>query len=153
MSERTSPHVLARLIPGPTNFSRLADAVSQIPPQPTYREETKTLWGESSMTAYVVAGVRKRNSEVYKQYLDKAVPSLLAGGGKIIAFCESPTVLEGVANVDRVVVMEFSDRGAAERWYRSKAYYDDSLPLRLASSDTAFFTIIENDAPESRERV
>ncbi len=82
------------------------------------------------MTAYVIAQIEVKDPEAYKRYTDRTPGVIEQYGGRFIVRGGNPEVLEGKLAGSRVVVIEFPDRAAAERFYHS-AEYQEILPLRL----------------------
>ena len=67
------------------------------------------------------------------QYVAKVIPTIQAGGGRILGFDESPEVVEGDVANPRTVILEFPSHDAFRAWYDS-ADYQAILPLRLDST-------------------
>ena len=84
------------------------------------------------MSVYVVAQGRIENKELLEQYVEKAIPTIGAHGGKIVAFDENPEVVEGVVAYPRTVILEFSTPEAFRAWYDSPEY-QEILPKRLTA--------------------
>jgi len=74
------------------------------------------------MPAYVIVEVDVTNPERYEQYKAATPAAVAAGGGRYIVRGGDLTVLEGDWEPARLVVLEFEDLAAAERWYESDAY-------------------------------
>jgi uncharacterized protein (DUF1330 family) len=85
------------------------------------------------MPVYVVAQGRIENRELLDEYVSKAIPSIQAGGGRILGFDESPEVVEGEIEHPRTVILEFPSREDFRAWYDS-ADYQAILPLRIEST-------------------
>jgi len=85
------------------------------------------------MSVYVVAQGRIENREMLDQYVAKVIPTIQAGGGRILGFDESPEVVEGEIQTPRTVILEFPSRDAFRAWYDSTEY-QAMLPLRLEST-------------------
>ncbi len=85
------------------------------------------------MSVYVVAQGRIENREMLDQYVAKAIPTIQAGGGRVLGFDESPAVVEGELDLPRTVILEFPSKEAFQAWYDSPAY-QEILPLRLDST-------------------
>jgi uncharacterized protein (DUF1330 family) len=85
------------------------------------------------MPVYVVAQGRIENREMLDEYVAKVIPTIQAGGGRILGFDESPEVVEGEVAHPRTVILEFPSREAFRAWYDS-AEYQEILPLRLEST-------------------
>ena len=74
------------------------------------------------MPAYVIVDVDVTDPERYKQYQAATPPSIAAAGGRFLVRGGEFTVLEGDWVPSRLVIVEFEDLAAAERWYESEAY-------------------------------
>ena len=98
------------------------------------------------MAVYVVAQGRIENPEVLAQYVAKAIPTIGAHGGRIVAFDETPEVVEGTVGYPRTVIVEFPTREAFRAWYDSPEY-QAILPMRL---DAAPGTLIVANGLEER---
>lgn len=89
------------------------------------------------MAAYVLAQLDVHDPEGFQRYRDKVAPLVEQFGGRYIVRGGDITSLEGTPAASRLVIIEFADRAAAERWYHSPAY-QEILPLRLnAAKGTA----------------
>ena len=85
------------------------------------------------MPAYVIAETDIHDPDQYQQYKD-AVPAVLAAyGGRFLARGGELAVLEGDWNPKRLVVLEFEDLAAAERFYASEEY-QHAKSLRAGSA-------------------
>ena len=67
------------------------------------------------------------------EYVGKAVATIGAHGGEVLAFDESPEVVEGEVGFPRTVILKFADKDAFRAWYDSPEY-QAVLPLRLDST-------------------
>ncbi len=76
------------------------------------------------MTAYVVSRVAIRDPEKMKAYMANAPSSVKAFGGSYLSRTSDIKVLEGEANYNRMVLLEFPDKERALAWYESQEYYD-----------------------------
>jgi len=85
------------------------------------------------MPVYVVAQGCIKDRERLEEYETKAVASIAAYGGKLIAYDEDPEVVEGTVNALRTVIVEFTSREAFRTWYDSSEY-QKALPLRLEAA-------------------
>jgi uncharacterized protein (DUF1330 family) len=74
------------------------------------------------MTAYVIVDVEVTDPERYERYKAATPAAIAAGGGRFLVRGGELTVLEGDWQPSRLVVLEFEDLAAAERWYESDAY-------------------------------
>ena len=74
------------------------------------------------MPAYVIVETDITDPERYEQYKAATPAAIAAGGGRFLVRGGQLTVLEGDWQPSRLVVLEFEDLAAAERWYESEAY-------------------------------
>ncbi len=74
------------------------------------------------MPAYVIVETDISDPEQYERYKAASPGAIAAGGGRFLVRGGELAVLEGDWQPSRLVVLEFEDRAAAERWYRSEAY-------------------------------
>lgn len=78
------------------------------------------------MPAYIVSRVTIEDAQSMADYMARAPETVFAHGGKYLARTGSFEALEGDADYERVVIVEFPDKAAALAWYNSEAY----RPLR-----------------------
>ena len=83
--------------------------------------------------AYLIGQVTVHNPEGYTQYSQHVPATLAQYGGKYLVRGGDCTQLEGTAQGNRRVVIEFASRAAAETWYNSPEY-QAILPHRKANS-------------------
>ena len=74
------------------------------------------------MPAYVIVDIDVTDPERYEQYQAATPATITAADGRFIVRGGAVTILEGDWQPSRVVVLEFEDIAAAERWYESAAY-------------------------------
>ena len=74
------------------------------------------------MTAYVIVETDVTDPEQYQQYMAASHAAIAAGGGRFLVRGGELAVLEGDWRPPRLVVLEFEDLEAAQRWYESEAY-------------------------------
>ena len=74
------------------------------------------------MPAYVIVDVDVTDPERYNRYKAATPAAIAAGGGRFLVRGGESTVLEGDWRPSRLVVLEFEDLAAAERWYESDIY-------------------------------
>jgi uncharacterized protein (DUF1330 family) len=74
------------------------------------------------MPAYVIAETDIHDPNQYEQYKNAVPAALAAHGGRFLARGGQLAVLEGDWNPKRLVVLEFEDLAAAERFYASEEY-------------------------------
>jgi len=85
------------------------------------------------MAVYVVAQGRIENRKLLEEYVGKALPTIAAHGGRVLAFDESPDVIEGTVDRPRTVILEFASPEQFRAWYDSPEYRK-ILPLRLEAA-------------------
>jgi uncharacterized protein (DUF1330 family) len=90
------------------------------------------------MPAYIISRVNIHDSEIIGSYMERAPKTVKAYGGKYLARTQDIEVLEGAAEFDRMVVLEFPDKNAALAWYNSQEYRD----LRSARWEAASAQIV-----------
>jgi uncharacterized protein (DUF1330 family) len=76
------------------------------------------------MSAYVIVETDVSDPEQYERYKAAATGAVAAAGGGHIVRGGELTVLEGDWQPSRLVVLEFEDLAAAERWYHSERYQE-----------------------------
>jgi uncharacterized protein (DUF1330 family) len=76
------------------------------------------------MPAYVIVETEIHDPEQYEQYKAASPGAVAAGGGRFVVRGGELRVLEGDWSPTRLVVLEFPDLEAAERWYESEVYQD-----------------------------
>jgi uncharacterized protein (DUF1330 family) len=74
------------------------------------------------MPAYVIVDIDVTDPERYDQYKAATPATIAAAGGRFLVRGGQVTILEGDWQPSRLVVLEFEDLAAAERWYESAAY-------------------------------
>lgn len=74
------------------------------------------------MPAYVIVDIDVTDPERYEQYKVATPATLEAAGGRFLVRGGEITILEGDWQPSRLVVLEFENLAAAERWYESAAY-------------------------------
>jgi uncharacterized protein (DUF1330 family) len=92
------------------------------------------------MAVYVIAQGRIEDREMLDQYVSQVLPTIRAGGGRILAFAEAPEVVEGEVEHPRTVILEFESKQAFRAWYDS-AEYQEILPLRLDSTPGSLIVV------------
>ncbi len=68
-------------------------------------------------------------------YAQRAIPTILQAGGKIVVVDDAPEPIEGSWHGRRTVLLEFESVQAARDWYRS-AEYQGVAGLRHAAADS-----------------
>ncbi len=78
------------------------------------------------MSVYALARISIHDRARYDRYVSQFMRVLAGFDGRLLAADESPVVLEGTWPHQKVVLLEFPDRGALERWARSPEYTEIS---------------------------
>ena len=71
------------------------------------------------MAAYIIAQINVTDPAKYQEYAKLAGPATLKYGGRFLVRGGAKTVLEGNVPHQRIVVTEFPDVEAAQRFYAS----------------------------------
>jgi uncharacterized protein (DUF1330 family) len=72
--------------------------------------------------AYLVGQITVNNPQAYAVYSAQVPHTIAAFGGKYLVRGGDATQLEGQAQGERNVVIEFPSREMAQAWYHSEAY-------------------------------
>lgn len=86
------------------------------------------------MPAYLIVETDIHEPEQYGRYQEAASGAVEAGGGRFIARGGELTVLEGDWHPSRLVLLEFEDLEAAQRFYVSPAY-EEAKRLRQGAAN------------------
>jgi len=82
------------------------------------------------MSVYVIGQGRIENRKLIDEYVEKALPTIQAHGGRVLGFDETPEMVEGTVDHPRTVILEFASRKAFRTWYDSPEY-QAILSMRL----------------------
>jgi uncharacterized protein (DUF1330 family) len=74
------------------------------------------------MSVYVVGQGRIEDQEKLDEYVQAALPTVMAGGAKVIAVDVNAEIVEGEPPGPRTVILEFESREAFRAWYDSPEY-------------------------------
>ena len=85
------------------------------------------------MPHYIVINADVINPEMYGQYAQGAVPTLMQYGVKVLVADREPKDIEGKSG-HNLAILEFESEAAAMRWYNSPEY-QAVIQLRLNSTD------------------
>ncbi len=85
------------------------------------------------MAAYVLFDVVSIHPDRMSGYRDKALASIAAFDGKLLAATNNVEPREGDWRPARIVMLEFPSMERARAWYESPAY-QEVLPIRLAAN-------------------
>jgi uncharacterized protein (DUF1330 family) len=96
------------------------------------------------MTAYAIANLHEvTDQETYQEYSALAGPNIAKYDGKVVILAKDIEVVEGSWSGNQVLILEFPNRAAFDKWYNA----DDYAPLkkmRLASL-IADIIVFDND--------
>lgn len=92
--------------------------------------------------AYVIFDVKIFDISRYQDFMGMVKPLIEANGGTYLARGGLHKVLEGDWNPDRLVIFEFPSMDAAETFYYSEEYQDDTKVIRDECS-TAKVVLVE----------
>lgn len=85
------------------------------------------------MPAYMVCTMHISDPETYRKYTALTPATLARHGGRFLTRGDPVTTAEGEDFTDRMVILEFPDRAAAEAWYADPEYQAASEFRRAAS--------------------
>jgi len=62
------------------------------------------------------------DTDSYQRYVEQALPTVLASGGRPIVVEDAPDLIEGRWHGPRTVILEFESVDEARAWYESPEY-------------------------------
>lgn len=86
------------------------------------------------MAAYFVCTMRVHDPETYRKYTSQTPAIVARHGGRFLTRGDEVTTHEGDKFSDRMVLIEFPNRTAAEAWYNDPEYQKVSEFRRASSS-------------------
>ena len=81
------------------------------------------------MSGFVIANIDVKDSEAYKEYVGKVVPTVKKFGGEYIVRAGEYKVMEGEWENPRTVIIKFPNYEKALEWYDSEAVSYTHLTL------------------------
>lgn len=96
------------------------------------------------MTAFAIVNLHDvTDASAYQEYAALAGPMLAEYGGKLTAVAKDIEAVEGSWTGNQIVILEFPNRAAFDKWYNS----DDYAPLKKMRLDAsvADFIVCDND--------
>lgn len=78
------------------------------------------------MTVYVVVQLKMTDRAAYDRYQARFFDVFKKFSGRLLSADESPTVLEGAWDRDKLVLMSFPDKSAFRAWGNSAEYLEIS---------------------------
>jgi uncharacterized protein (DUF1330 family) len=92
------------------------------------------------MVAYMIARIKVTDMEQYKEYM-KLTPEIIEKfGGKFIARGGEVLTLEGEAETNRVVILEFPSSEQIQAWYDSPEY-QHAISVREGAAIAQFVVV------------
>ena len=91
------------------------------------------------MPAYVIGQIHVRDSVGWQAYVSQVGATIAAHGGEMLFRARRERVMNGDSPFERVVVIRFTDRAAADRWHDSPDY-QRLIPIRDAAADVTLVT-------------
>jgi uncharacterized protein (DUF1330 family) len=85
------------------------------------------------MSGFVIANIDVKDSEAYKEYVGKVVPTVKKFGGEYIVRAGEYKVMECEWQNPRTVVIKFPNYEKALEWYDSEEY-KPIKPIRMKNS-------------------
>lgn len=92
------------------------------------------------MKAYCIVYEVIDDKEMFETYRAQVMPTIEKHGGRFLVRGGAFTVLEGEMPFERIAMLEFPSRQAAETWYHSPEY-QRILPYRLNASRCQFVVV------------
>ncbi len=92
------------------------------------------------MTVYAIAQLSFTNRAAYDRYQARFLEVFRRHSGKVLAADESPEVVEGHWDREKVVLMSFPDDAAFRSWAQSPEYQEISKD-RHAGADTVVLLV------------
>jgi uncharacterized protein (DUF1330 family) len=92
------------------------------------------------MKAYCIVYEIVNDPQTFEEYRRQVMPTIERYQGRFIVRGGAFTVLEGEMPYQRIAMLEFPSRAAAESWYRSPEY-QRILPLRTQSTRSQFILV------------
>jgi uncharacterized protein (DUF1330 family) len=85
------------------------------------------------LAAFFVCTMRVHDPETYRKYTALTPAIVARHGGKFLTRGDEITTAEGEPFTERMVIIEFPDRAAAQAWYNDPDYQTASEFRRAAS--------------------
>jgi uncharacterized protein (DUF1330 family) len=93
------------------------------------------------MAAYVIAVINVTDPDGYQLYKELAAPTIAKYGGRYVARGGRSEVLEGDADTERLVIVEFESYEKAKEWWTSPDY--EAAKLHRQRSATSTIRLVE----------
>lgn len=92
------------------------------------------------MPVYFIARLNLIDNKAMQGYQQPTAASIKAFGGHYLASSDAITTLEGIADCERIVMLEFPTKQQAMDWYESDLYAP-LLTQRKAATDSHFILV------------
>jgi len=92
------------------------------------------------MATYCIVYENVDDPTPFEEYRRQVLPTIQAHQGRFLVRGGPFTALEGEMPYERIAMLEFPSREAAERWYHSPEY-QRILPLRTQSTRSQFILV------------
>jgi len=97
------------------------------------------------MTVYLIEASTVTDEALFKEYQADAGASAVKYDVVPVAIDKNPQILEGKLPGERIGVLKFNSRAAADAWYNSPEY-TKARAIRHKSAETKFLLIVEGFA-------
>ena len=85
------------------------------------------------MSVYAIAQLRITDRAAYDRYQAKFMGVMKRYNGRVLAADESPRIVEGTWDRDKVVLLSFQDEAAFRQWAESPEYQEISKDRKVGS--------------------
>ena len=85
------------------------------------------------MTVYVVVQLKMINRAAYERYQARFFDVFRKFGGRLLSADETPAVLEGQWDRDKLILMSFPDEAAFRAWADSPEYQEISRDRKIGA--------------------
>ena len=92
------------------------------------------------MVVHFIARLNNIDADAMQGYQEPTAASIAAFGGRYLTSSAAITTLEGDADCQRIVLLEFPDKKTAMDWYGSELYAP-FLAQRKAATDSHFILV------------
>jgi uncharacterized protein (DUF1330 family) len=82
------------------------------------------------VTVYAIAQLKFTDRAAYNRYQARFMPIFQRYDGAMLAIDESPTIIEGSSDIEKVVLISFPDEPAFRAWADSPEYQEISKDRR-----------------------
>ena len=85
------------------------------------------------MSVYAIAQLWIHNRETYQRYMDRFREVFKNYNGRLLAADESPMVVEGAWDGNKIVVISFPDQASFQEWAESPEYLEIAQDRKAAA--------------------